>query len=220
MRAVAPDRRVQRPAELRRDRGGPGNAGREHRPHPGTVPRETTCPAAGATGLESGMNGSNDSAGPDAQGVDDVDLGILDEIEGLYTAADPPPADLVERVRFALALEEINAEVLRLQEEIAPVAARGDESGRIITFSNASLSVMIRVVEVTDDTVRVDGWLAPPAAHRVTARLEQGRLEVTADDQGRFVFEQMPSGMTQFIVRIADQRPDAGNALATQAVVL
>lgn len=167
------------------------------------------------------MNGSNESAAPDAPGfLDDIDLGILDEIEGLYTAADPLPAGLVDRVRFALALEEVNAEVLRLQEENELVAARGDESGRIITFSNSSLSVMIRVVGVTDDSVRVDGWLAPPAAHRVTARIEQGQLEVTADDQGRFVFEQMPTGMTQFIVRVAGQQPDSGNALATQAVVL
>jgi len=167
------------------------------------------------------MNESNGSAVPEARGsLDDIDLGILDEIEGLYNAADPPPTDLVERVRFALALEEVNAEVLRLQEETELVAARGDEPSRVITFSSESLSVMIRVVGLADGTVRVDGWLAPPAAHRVTARLEQGQLDATADDHGRFVFEQVPSGMTQFIVRIADPLPGAGNALATQAVVL
>ena len=167
------------------------------------------------------MNGSNGSAVPEAEGsLDDIDLGILEEIEGLYTAADPPSADLVGRVRFALALEEVNAEVLRLQEETELVAARGDELSRIMTFSSAILTVMIRVVGVTDNSVRVDGWLAPPAAHRVTARLEQGQLQETADDQGRFVFERIPSGLTQLIVRIADQLPGAGRALATQAVVL
>jgi len=168
------------------------------------------------------MNGSNGSAVPEAQDfLDDIDLDTLDEIAELYTAADPPPADLVDRARFALALDEVNAEVLRLQEETElAVAARGDERSRIITFSSTVLTVMIRVVGVTDDTVRVDGWLAPPAAHGVTARLAQGRLDGTADDQGRFVFEQLPSGLTQLIVRLVGQVPGAGKALATPAVVL
>src|SRR5262245_37199400 len=133
MSAVATDRRVQRPAELRGYRRCLGNAGREHRSHSGAVLAEAAHPALGATGLESGMNESNGSALPEARGsLDDIDLGILNEIEGLYNAADPPPTDLVERVRFALALEEVNAEVLRLQEETERVAARGDEPSRTI----------------------------------------------------------------------------------------
>ena len=102
--------------------------------------------------------------GPPADGpMDDVDFGLLDDIGELFEAIDPMPADLPERIRFALSLRDLETEVARLAEEdLSAVGVRGAESSRTITFDSESLTIMIRVDANTDGTVRIDGWLAPP----------------------------------------------------------
>jgi hypothetical protein len=152
--------------------------------------------------------------------LDDTDLTILDEVAEAYSSADPMPDGLIDRIRFAVALEEVNAEVLQLIEESELTTSARGERGRIFTFSSAILTVMIRVIGITDDTVRIDGWLAPPAAHRITLRSPQARVERTADDEGRFVFEQTSGGLAQLIVKIAGEPRGMGKTLASLAVVL
>ncbi len=46
--------------------------------------------------------------------LDDVDFGMLDGIREMFQAADPMPADLPERIRFSLALRDLEIEVARL----------------------------------------------------------------------------------------------------------
>src|SRR5262245_50102978 len=126
------------------------------------------------------MNSPHDGAPPGtSEPIDDIDIAILDGIAGLLDAVDPAPAGLVERVQFALALEDIDAEFTRLREqsELLTAAARGDEESRTITFDSTSLTIMITISTGGDDTVRLDGWLAPPAAHRVELRTSAGRLQ-------------------------------------------
>ena len=76
------------------------------------------------------------------------------------------PPDLPERIRFSLALRDLEFEVARLsaEEDQLMLAARGTEQSRTITFDSDSLTIMIRVDSNQDGTARVDGWLAPPHA--------------------------------------------------------
>ncbi|GIF22101.1 hypothetical protein BJ973_002427 [Actinoplanes tereljensis] len=129
--------------------------------------------------------------------LDDLDRDILRRI-GRY---DPPPADLDERVLFALALTDLEDEVARLAEEVAP-AARAGEQARTITFDAASRTVMITVLERPDGLVRLDGWLAPGAALSVELRLPSPAppRTVTADETGRFVLDEVPHGLAQLVI--------------------
>jgi hypothetical protein len=168
------------------------------------------------------MNGSPDFADPDVDGpIDEVDIATLDEVAELYSMVDPVPDDLIERIRFAVALEEIDFDLMQLVEE-TPLHAgvRGEDRGRIFTFAAPLVTLMIRVVGVTEDTVRMDGWLAPPAAHRIMVRVGADRLNRTADDEGRFVVERMPAGLAQLFIGIAERAPGPGNLFATPAVEL
>jgi hypothetical protein len=133
--------------------------------------------------------------------LDDVDRQILDRI----ARDDPPPPDLDDRVMFALALTDLDAEVARLAEA-APALARAGEQARTITFDAASRSVMITVVERADHLVRVDGWLAPGAPLVVELRLPEPAAPrlVTADGTGRFVFDEVPHGFAQLLIHSAD----------------
>ena len=150
------------------------------------------------------------------------DAALLAEVRALYDAADPLPADLVERVQFAISLEDLDLEVLRLTEGAFDLAdARGDEEARTITFDCDSLTIMIRLAVTGADAVRVDGWLAPPAAHRVEIRTVGDRLVTQADGDGRFVFDGVPRGLAQLVVRAgADGGPGTGRSVVTPSIVV
>jgi hypothetical protein len=146
---------------------------------------------------------SPDDFSEDEVPLDDLDLDILARIG----RDDPPPADLDERVLFALALTDLDAEVARLAAG-SPALARAGEQARTVTFDAASRTVMITIVERGDNLVRVDGWLAPGAALVVELRLPEPAAPrvVTADDTGRFVLDEVPHGLAQLLIH----PPDAG----------
>ena len=145
--------------------------------------------------------------------LDGDDQAILYRLAGIYALLDPPPADLDERVSFAIALEDADAEVARLGAwQIAGSGARGTERIRTVTFDADSRAVMITVALRADGLVRIDGWLAPAAAggpgqsDAAALRVELRLLEpapariAIADTAGRFVFDGVPHGIAQLLV--------------------
>jgi hypothetical protein len=142
--------------------------------------------------------------------LDEIDAAILGQLRAAYALADPPPADLDERVRFAIALADVDIEVARLQEDLlVGSGARGGERARTITFDAQSLTILVTVMDLPNGLVRLDGWLAPPAPRTVELRLAASpgpsaapRL-VTADDRGRFVFADVGRGLAQLVVHPA-----------------
>ena len=160
--------------------------------------------------------GSDRSGAPGAgQWPDDVDRAILGQLRDTYVFADPPPAELDERVRFAIALENIDVEVARLQEDLLiGSGARGEDRTRTITFDCDSLTIMITIVDVGDDRVRLDGWLAPAARRRVELRVADPSVDgdssriVTTEDTGRFVFDDVAHGLVQLLVRPVEPTDD------------
>ena len=162
-----------------------------------------------------------DRVPPADEPLDEVDFGLLDDIRELFEAADPMPADLPERIRFFLALRDLEIEVARLAEEDLPVvAARGAEQSRTITFDSDSLTIMIRIDANPDGTARVDGWLAPPQRREIEIKTTADTLHVASDEQGRFAFARVPRGMAQLVVRPADQPDGAGRSVVTPALIL
>jgi hypothetical protein len=142
-----------------------------------------------------------------AQPLDDRDVAILDQIATAYSAADPVPEGLVERLQFAMTLDALDAEIARLTRMDDLVGARAEAASEVqtITFTSQSLTTMITITPSGADRVRVDGWVADGAAVDIELRTEASRLHVQADEDGRFVFEDVPRGMAQFVLR----RPDA-----------
>jgi len=169
------------------------------------------------------MNPPDAGGRPAADGaLDEVDLAILDGIREVFQAVDPMPADLPERIRFSLALRDLEVEVARLvaDEDQRVPAARGDEQSRMITFDSDSLTIMIRIDTNPDGTARVDGWLAPPQRREIEMKTAADSLNVTSDEQGRFAFARVPRGMAQLVVRPADQPDGAGRSVVTPALIL
>jgi hypothetical protein len=153
--------------------------------------------------------------------LEDSDRAILDGIRETFQTADPMPADLPERIRFSLALRDLEVEVARLAEEGRPVlTARGEEQSRTITFDSDSLTIMIRVDSNSDGTARVDGWLAPPQRREIEMKITADSLTVISDEQGRFAFASVPRGTAQLVVQPAQQAPGGGRSVVTPALIL
>jgi hypothetical protein len=152
------------------------------------------------------MGNERDNRCSDNLGNDNLgrpsDTDLLDGIRDLFETADPMPADLPERIKFALALQNLDAEVARYvdAEPEGALSARGAEESRTVTFDSESLTIMIRVDSNPDGTARVDGWLAPPQAHEVEMKIGSDSIKIIADDLGRFVFYSVPRGSAQLIV--------------------
>jgi hypothetical protein len=167
------------------------------------------------------MKSADDAPG---RPLDDLDFEILDGIRALFERVDPMPADLPERVRFSLAMRGLESELARLVTEEDPrlVGARGTEQSRTVTFDSASLSIVIRIEENENDSVRIDGWLAPPQPRAIELQTSAETLSVSSDDQGRFAFAEVPRGTARLVVvgtAARDQR-DGGPSVVTPALVL
>jgi hypothetical protein len=174
----------------------------------------------GSTGPDNGA-GRPDTGGPDIGGpdigapdtgdqpLDELDGSIMAGVRGLYSRADPPPPDLDTRVLFALALDTVEDEVARLQEEtLVGSGPRGTRS-RTLTFAAAGTELMIAVTDIGQDQVRVDGWVVPAEAGRVEFRLAGGPPDAAAvqtaavDAGGRFTVSAIRRGLVQLRVRPA-----------------
>ncbi len=136
--------------------------------------------------------------------MDREDEALLRELDRLLSSTDPVPGDLVERVQFALALDELHAEVAEMTRLSADaLAVRADPSVEAattsLTFKTDAFTAMVTVTRTGDDRHRLDGWVAPPVPLRVVARMQEGVLEVASDETGRFVVDGLPGGFAQLV---------------------
>lgn len=139
------------------------------------------------------------------QPLDADDLVVLNAIRALYDEADPVPDGLVERIQFEITLDALEAELATLMQlDLAEAGARGaaTEAVRTITFTSESLTTMVTLTPQPGGAVRVDGWAAPGAGIRVEVLLPGGPRETYADEDGRFVFDALPSGLAKFALHV------------------
>lgn len=142
-----------------------------------------------------------------AEPLDSEDLALLSSLRAYYEEHDPVPDGLVERIQFELTLDALQAEVATLtQLDLAGAGARSaaTESVRTITFTSESMTTMVTITPDGEGSVRVDGWAAPGAGIRVQILLTGETRETYADDDGRFVFEQVPTGLAKFALHPID----------------
>jgi hypothetical protein len=134
--------------------------------------------------------------------LDTLDFRLLAGLRELWEDADPMPDTLVDQIRFAIQLEDVDLEVMRIREQEGLAVARSAaEQGRLITFDSESLTIMVNVSPEPGGSIRLDGWLTPPAEHPIEVRTATGPLTTTSDAEGRFAVSGVPHGMVQVLVR-------------------
>lgn len=140
--------------------------------------------------------------------VDDLDLLALAALRAIYEQGDPVPPGLVERVKFAITLDDLEAEVARLQRDSVPeLVARSELTSddllkaRTVTFTSDTVTTMVTITPIAADSVRLDGWAAPGAFLQIELRVGETRHHVVADEDGRFVFDDVTRGLAQLVLR-------------------
>jgi hypothetical protein len=157
------------------------------------------------------MNGSDDDRQIEpeellaAEELDSGDFALLNSVRAYYDERDPVPDGLVDRIQFQVTLDALHTEVATLtQLDLATAGTRSatTEAVRTITFTSDSVTTMVTLTPLSDGSVRVDGWAAPGAGILVELLLPDGPRDTYADDDGRFVFEGVPSGLAKFALYV------------------
>ena len=155
--------------------------------------------------------------------IDDADLQALDVLREIYEVGDPVPPSLLDRVKFAITLDDLEAEVARLQREAVPefAAARSEDllKAQTVTFTSEALTTMVTITPLANGRVRLDGWASPGGGLDVELRVGDTTHHTVADEDGRFVFEDVGCGLAQFVLRPrSDGEPE--NRVITPAIEL
>jgi hypothetical protein len=137
--------------------------------------------------------------------IDAEDLANLAAVRDLFAHADPVPADLGERMKFALTVQALHAEVAELMDSALLTTRGGDLQAEptpveSVTFTAANVSLMVSVVPGTaPERVRVDGWVTVPGS-TVDAVTAAATTSAVSDANGRFVLDDLPHGPIHFVI--------------------
>lgn len=153
------------------------------------------------------MSADDETTSDDGDDVRPDDALLVGRLRTMWEALDPPPPDLPERMVFAVQLERIDAEVMRLSDELLePV--RGQDRARTLTFTSDSVSVMVTVTPQARNRVRIDGWVVPTSGGRLEVRRSDGRLDEGAVDlDGRFAVAGLQPGLVQLVYHPGSGHP-------------
>ncbi len=130
---------------------------------------------------------------------DRTDEAILHELRGLWAKVDPVPAGFGERVKYAMSVRLLEAEIAELTR-LPELLSRGGEAEviRSMSFTGSRLSLMVTITDEGDGR-RVDGWVTRGGAYIELVSGEQTFAQ-TADEDGRFVIQGVPSGAAHVIL--------------------
>jgi hypothetical protein len=137
-----------------------------------------------------------------AGALDDVDAHVLDQLRHLHEVGDPPPADLVDRVKFAMTVAALEAEVAEIVSSATLETVRGTDYDRAdtVTFASDGLSVMVNIEHGATTRADIIGWVSETDVE-VELR-ERGRTRTAVvDEDGRFSFTGVERGLVNFVLR-------------------
>jgi hypothetical protein len=137
-----------------------------------------------------------------------ADAALFARMRAMWQDIDPVPAELVDRMVAAVAVEDLSREYALLtlvSGELADV--RGDTDTLTLQFSDGDTSVLLHVTAPEEGKRRIDGWVDATA---LAVKLVQGDRERTAElgEHGRFAFDDVKPGVcrVRLVVRDEDDR--------------
>ena len=135
-----------------------------------------------------------------------ADAALFARMRHMWEEIDPVPADLVDRMVAAVAVEDLSREYALLTlVEGSFAAVRGESDTATLQFSDGTTSVLLHVTATEDGGRRVDGWVDATA---LAIRLVQGERDWAAEpgEHGRFAFDEVTPGVARLrlVVRAAD----------------
>lgn len=133
-----------------------------------------------------------------------ADAALFARMRLMWQEVDPAPADLVDRMVAAVAVEDLSREYALLTLVEGDLAAvRGESDTATLQFSDGTTSVLLHVSVTEDGARRIDGWVDAAA---LAIRLVQGEREFSTDpgEHGRFAFDSVPAGVSRLRLVVRD----------------
>lgn len=133
-----------------------------------------------------------------------ADAALFARMRLMWQEVDPAPADLVDRMVAAVAVEDLSREYALLTLVEGDLAAvRGESDTATLQFSDGTTSVLLHVSVTEDGARRIDGWVDAAA---LAIRLVQGDREWSTDpgEHGRFAFDSVPPGVSRLRLVVRD----------------
>jgi hypothetical protein len=135
--------------------------------------------------------------------IDATDQAALRVLRRHLTDTDAPPAGMLDRIKFAMSVRALEAEVARLISEVdqpAGVRATIYDRTSTLTFSSDNLSIMVSWEDVGNGHVEISGWTSVGSVE-VEMRERSCTRTTVSDAQGRFRFESVDRGLVHFVFR-------------------
>lgn len=135
-----------------------------------------------------------------------ADAALFARMRRMWEDVDPVPADLIDHMVAAVAVEDLSREYALLTlVEGTMAAVRGESDTATLQFSDGTTTVLLHVTAAERGERRVDGWVD---ATTLAIRLVQGEREWPAEpgEHGRFAFDEVTPGVARLrlVVRDAD----------------
>lgn len=135
-----------------------------------------------------------------------ADAALFARMRSMWQAVDPVPADLIDRMVAAVAVEDLTREYALLTLVSSDLAAvRGDSDTLTLQFSDGDTSVLLHVTAREEAHRRIDGWVDATA---LAVKLVQGDREFSSElgEHGRFAFEDVKPGVSS--IRLVARGPN------------
>lgn len=133
-----------------------------------------------------------------------ADAALFARMRRMWEEVDPVPADLVDRMVAAVAVEDLSREYALLTlVEGSLAAVRGDADTATLQFSDGTTNVLLHLSATESGARRIDGWVDAAA---LAIRLVQGERETPAEpgEHGRFAFDEVGAGVARLRVVVKD----------------
>lgn len=133
-----------------------------------------------------------------------ADAALFARMRSMWERVDPMPAELVDRMVAAVAVEDLSREYALLTlVEGSLAAVRGESDTATLQFSDGTTSVLLHVTATEGGRRRVDGWVDASA---LAIRLMEGERERQTEvgEHGRFAFEDVPPGVVRIRMVVRD----------------
>lgn len=142
------------------------------------------------------------------------DQQLLERLRRMARATDPIPAHVVELARAAFDWRTLDAELAALvldsaEPELAGaggVLVRSADEARLLSFEASDVTIELEVEEAGEER-RLRGQLLPPQPAELLVQHAGGDIHATADADGRFAVEGVPTGPVRLRVALAGRAP-------------
>jgi hypothetical protein len=120
---------------------------------------------------------------------------LMAELKAMLERSDPVPDTVVARSRSLLSWRDPDAELAELAADSrhADQLVRGD-TDVLLHFRAGAVEITVQLSPAGDGLHRLVGQVDPPAPGTIEIRRPTARSQVTADEEGRFAADRLPSG--------------------------